>query len=43
MSEVSGEVLLLKSLGFEDIPKFDWIDPPHPEAYLRAIGDLRDM
>ncbi|KAM0226088.1 hypothetical protein ACHAQD_001052 [Fusarium lateritium] len=43
MSEVSGEVLRLKSLGYEDIPKFDWIDPPHPEAYLRAIGDLNDM
>ncbi|KAM0262374.1 hypothetical protein ACHAPA_009270 [Fusarium lateritium] len=42
MSEVSGEVLRLKSLGYEDIPKFDWIDPPHPEAYLRAIGDLND-
>ncbi|KAH6969315.1 P-loop containing nucleoside triphosphate hydrolase protein [Fusarium avenaceum] len=36
LSELSSEVLLLKSLGFHDIPKFDWLDPPHPEPYLRA-------
>lgn len=43
LSELSSEVLRLKSLGFEDIPKFDWLDPPHPEPYLRAISDLRVM
>ncbi|KAF4490400.1 pre-mRNA splicing factor ATP-dependent RNA helicase PRP43 [Fusarium agapanthi] len=43
LNEVSGEVLLLKSLSYEDVPNFDWLDPPHPETYLRAIGDLRDL
>ncbi|WZH43026.1 pre-mrna splicing factor rna helicase [Fusarium acuminatum] len=43
LSELSGEVLRLKSLGFEDIHKFDWLDPLHPEPYLRAISDLRVM
>ncbi|KAF5694382.1 pre-mRNA-splicing factor ATP-dependent RNA helicase prp43 [Fusarium denticulatum] len=36
------EILLLKSLGYQGIPNFDWLDLTHPEAYLRAIGDLRD-
>ncbi|KAG5665478.1 hypothetical protein KAF25_009603 [Fusarium avenaceum] len=43
LSELSSEILLLKSLGFKDIPKFDWLDPPQPEPYLRAVGNLRDM
>ncbi|RKL44228.1 hypothetical protein BFJ72_g3961 [Fusarium proliferatum] len=43
MSDVSGQVLLFKSLGFQNVPQFDWIDSPHPEAYLRAIGELKDM
>ncbi|KAM0559867.1 hypothetical protein ACHAPJ_003815 [Fusarium lateritium] len=38
--EISGEVLRLKSLGFSNVTRFDWLDPPHPEAYLRAIGEL---
>ncbi|SCV47523.1 probable ATP-binding protein PRP16 [Fusarium fujikuroi] len=43
MSDVSGQVLLLKSLGFQNVPQFDWNDSPHFEAYLRAIGELKDM
>ncbi|KAJ3544490.1 hypothetical protein NM208_g3021 [Fusarium decemcellulare] len=43
MGEVSGVVLRLKSLGFHDVTRFDWFDPPHPEAYLRAIGDLEAL
>ncbi|KAF4465430.1 pre-mrna splicing factor rna helicase [Fusarium albosuccineum] len=43
MREVSGVVLRLKSLGFHDVTRFDWFDPPHPEAYLRAIGDLEAL
>lgn len=43
LSELSSEVLLLRSLGFHDIPKFGWLDPPHPEPYLQALGDLKVM
>ncbi|VTT67393.1 unnamed protein product [Fusarium fujikuroi] len=43
MSDVSGQVLLLKSLGFQNVPQFDWNGSPHFEAYLRAIGELKDM
>lgn len=38
-----GQVLLRKALGFQNVPQFDWIDSPHPETYLRAIGELKGM
>ncbi|KAJ4264484.1 hypothetical protein NW762_005684 [Fusarium torreyae] len=43
MQEVSGQILTVKALGYHDVARFDWIDPPHPESYLRAIGELRDL
>ncbi|KAM0559863.1 hypothetical protein ACHAPJ_003811 [Fusarium lateritium] len=43
MQEVSGQILTVKALGYHDVTGFDWIDPPHPESYLRAIGELRDL
>ncbi|KAF4949796.1 hypothetical protein FSARC_13399 [Fusarium sarcochroum] len=43
MHDVSGDILMVKALGYHDVVRFDWIDPPHPESYLRAIGELRDL
>jgi len=39
-SGLSGVVLTLKSLGVEDLVKFDWPDPPSPESLMRAIETL---
>lgn len=33
-------VLTLKQAGYSDIPSFDFIDRPHPESLLRAVGNL---
>ncbi|KAG5751216.1 hypothetical protein H9Q72_009333 [Fusarium xylarioides] len=35
--------LRLKCLGFDNIPRFDFLDAPHPEMYLRAIGELLNL
>ncbi|KPM43385.1 hypothetical protein AK830_g3198 [Neonectria ditissima] len=36
-SEITSEILLLMNMGFHDVSKFDFIDCPHPEVYLRSI------
>ncbi|KAM5348812.1 hypothetical protein ACJ41O_008635 [Fusarium nematophilum] len=42
-NELSEEVLRLKKLNFAAVARFNFIDPPHPEVYLRALQDLRAM
>lgn len=42
-TEVLPEVLLLKSMGHEQVASFDFLDPFHNEPYLRALEDLKDM
>ncbi|KAI8723852.1 hypothetical protein NCS52_00242000 [Fusarium sp. LHS14.1] len=39
--EVADQILQLKDLGVEEVARFDFIDPPMPEAYLRGIEELK--
>ncbi|CAH0025423.1 unnamed protein product [Clonostachys rhizophaga] len=41
--ELASQILLLKVMGFESVGTFDFVDPPHPEVYLRGLQDLRAM
>lgn len=40
---MTGNLLVLKAMGHENICSFDFVDPPHPEVYLRALEDLFAM
>jgi pre-mRNA-splicing factor ATP-dependent RNA helicase DHX15/PRP43 len=37
---ITPEILLLKAAGYKGLGQFDFIDPPHPEPYLRALQEL---
>jgi pre-mRNA-splicing factor ATP-dependent RNA helicase DHX15/PRP43 len=39
-SEISSEILVLKAAGYNDVGRFDFIDPPHPETYWRGLREL---
>jgi pre-mRNA-splicing factor ATP-dependent RNA helicase DHX15/PRP43 len=39
-SEISSEILVLKAAGYNAVGRFDFIDPPHPETYLRGLREL---
>ncbi|KAL7712649.1 RNA helicase [Entamoeba marina] len=39
-ANLSGVVLLLKTLGIDDILHFDFLDAPAPEAMMRALEEL---
>ncbi|CAH0058527.1 unnamed protein product [Clonostachys solani] len=41
--ELASQILLLKVMGFDSVGTFDFVDPPHPEVYLRGLQDLRSM
>lgn len=36
-------VLMLKRLGFDDVVHFDFVDPPPPEALMRALQTLNHL
>merc|ERR1712087_828474 len=40
MSELSSVVLALKSLGVENVVNFAYVEPPSPEALMRALETL---
>ncbi|KAF7543821.1 hypothetical protein G7Z17_g10425 [Cylindrodendrum hubeiense] len=39
-SEIMSEILLLKTMGYNAVGRFDFITPPHTEVYLRGLQDL---
>lgn len=39
-SNLTGIVLLLKSLGINDILDFDWMDSPAAEVLIQALNQL---
>ncbi|ELP85592.1 ATP-dependent RNA helicase, putative [Entamoeba invadens IP1] len=39
-SNLSAVILLLKTLGIDDIVHFDFMDPPSPESMMRALEEL---
>eukprot|EP00930_Biecheleria_cincta_P026062 TRINITY_DN18435_c0_g1_i2.p1 TRINITY_DN18435_c0_g1~~TRINITY_DN18435_c0_g1_i2.p1 ORF type:complete len:954 (-),score=282.37 TRINITY_DN18435_c0_g1_i2:39-2594(-) len=39
-SNLCSMVLMLKRLGFDDVVHFDYVDPPSPEALMRALESL---
>ncbi|VUC26177.1 unnamed protein product [Clonostachys rosea] len=41
--ELASQILLLKVMGFDSVGTFDFVDPPHPEVYLRGLQDLHSM
>ncbi|KAF5003696.1 hypothetical protein FDECE_9764, partial [Fusarium decemcellulare] len=41
--ELTKEVLLLKAIGHDKVGRFDFVDPPHTEVYLRAMQQLMAM
>lgn len=41
--EISGEILLLKAMGYNAVGRFDFVDPPHPEVYLRGLQELHAL
>ncbi|KAI4594197.1 hypothetical protein KJ359_008472 [Pestalotiopsis sp. 9143b] len=42
-SNCTGTVLAVKSMGFDDVLSFNWLDYPTPEILLRSFGDLKDF
>ncbi|KAF5677779.1 pre-mRNA splicing factor ATP-dependent RNA helicase PRP16 [Fusarium heterosporum] len=42
-SDISDKILQLKGVGFNNIAEFNFIDPPHPEVFLRDLEDLIHM
>ncbi|KAI5124003.1 hypothetical protein M0805_003835 [Coniferiporia weirii] len=42
-SDLMGPILQLKSLGIDDLTKFDWITSPPAESVLRALEGLASM
>lgn len=42
-SNCTGTVLAVKSMGFDDVLSFNWLDYPTPEILLRSFGDLKDL
>jgi len=42
-SELAGVVLQLKSMGIQNVMKFDFLDPPPPEAMVRALELLHAL
>ncbi|KAJ3524765.1 hypothetical protein NM208_g11925 [Fusarium decemcellulare] len=41
--DLSSLVLRLMGMGFAQVAKFDFVTPPSPESFLRALQDLHDM
>ncbi|KAI8410273.1 hypothetical protein FOFC_10127 [Fusarium oxysporum] len=39
-SDMASHILQLKAMGFDDVARFDFIDPPHPEILLNGLQDL---
>lgn len=39
-SNLTSVVLMLKRLGFDDVVRFDFVEPPAPEALMRALQSL---
>ncbi|KAI8680041.1 Helicase C-terminal domain-containing protein [Fusarium keratoplasticum] len=39
--EVADKILQLKDLGVDEVARFDFIDPPMPEAYPSGLQELR--
>lgn len=39
-SDMASQILQLKAMGFDDVARFDFIDPPHPEILLNGLQDL---
>ncbi len=42
-SELAGAVLQLKSMGIQNVMKFDFLDPPPAEAMVRALELLHAL
>jgi len=42
-SNLTTVVLMLKRLGFDDVVHFDFLDPPSPEALMRALESLNHL
>ncbi|EEU40439.1 uncharacterized protein NECHADRAFT_76709 [Fusarium vanettenii 77-13-4] len=42
-SEMTREILMLKSCGYHEISKFNFVDRPHTETILRALAELRAL
>ncbi|CAJ1434125.1 unnamed protein product [Effrenium voratum] len=42
-SNLTTVVLMLKRLGFDDVVHFDFVDPPPPEALMRALQALNHL
>ncbi|CAE7482691.1 unnamed protein product [Symbiodinium pilosum] len=42
-SNLTTVVLMLKRLGFDDVVHFDFVDPPSPEALMRALESLNHL
>ncbi|KAL2692094.1 hypothetical protein Neosp_002499 [[Neocosmospora] mangrovei] len=42
-SEMTREILMLKSCGYHEIAKFNFVDRPHAETILRALAELRAL
>ncbi|KAH7177706.1 P-loop containing nucleoside triphosphate hydrolase protein [Fusarium sp. MPI-SDFR-AT-0072] len=39
-SDMASHILQLKAMGFDDVARFDFIDPPHPEILFNGLQDL---
>ncbi|KAH8886333.1 P-loop containing nucleoside triphosphate hydrolase protein [Thozetella sp. PMI_491] len=39
-TEITSEILLLKAMGHNAVGRFDFVDRPHPEVYLRGMEEL---
>ncbi|KAL6404864.1 putative pre-mrna splicing factor rna helicase protein [Ilyonectria robusta] len=42
-NEITSEILLLKTIGYHNVAKFDFIDHPHRETFFRGLQDLRAL
>ncbi|KAF5566434.1 pre-mrna splicing factor rna helicase [Fusarium napiforme] len=42
-TDIKKYILILKSAGFNAVGRFDFLEPPHPEVYLRGLQDLKAM
>lgn len=39
-NDITSEILMLKSMGYNGVGRFDFLTPPHPEVYLRGLEEL---
>lgn len=42
-ADIKKYILILKSAGYNAVGTFDFLEPPHPEVYLRGLQDLKAM